>query len=287
MIATNREELAQRIYNGEHDRTAELYTLCSGIIAKAAHTFYRSKESRCITAGVTAEDLISEGYFALMDAVQAFSGGQNPKGYKFLAYLRYPLQNRFNALIGCRSKRQAYEPLNNALSLDLPPKGDTEGITLMDTITDEDSRTLYDGIADSLVLSEVFPAVCDVLKDKEQQRTVILKKYRDNKTHRQIAEETGLGVSAVNYYIAAARRELSQSRKLKQIYLDVIGCSWQRGGLGYFRNSHTSSVEWAVMELEKKRRRYEPKVKMTDKEKAWHEKADRIERELKQMLKDR
>ena len=251
-MTADRNELARRIYAGEAECIPLLYELCNGIIAKAAYSFYRNKESRCLAAGVTVEDLISVGYFALLEAVQAYN--KDTKGYQFITFLNYPLRNNFNILIGCRSKRQAYEPLNNALSLDMPYSEDTEDITLMDTIADETSKTLYDGVVNDLALSEVFPAVCEVLKDKEQQQTVILKKYRDNKTHRQIAEETGLELSVVKYCIAAARRELARSRKLQQIYFDVIGCSWQRSGLSYFRNSRSSSVEWAVMEIEKRKR---------------------------------
>ena len=43
-----------------------------------------------------------EGYFAFLDAVQAYSPAS---GYRFTTYLHYPLQNRINALLGVRTVR--------------------------------------------------------------------------------------------------------------------------------------------------------------------------------------
>lgn len=247
-MTADRNELARRIYNGEREQMPLLYELCSGIISKSAYSFYRERESRCDAAGVTVDDLISVGYFALLEAIEAYN--KDTRGYKFLAYLRYPLRNQFNALIGYRSARTAKEPLNNCISLDLPPNGDTENITLMDTIEDKKVAYIYDDLIDSIELKEVFPEAKRVLSDYPELYDILIKAYKEKMTVPQIAEAMGLTASQVSSNKAKARRQLWRSKKLKQLFYDMIGLSYSRSGLSYWKATHNSSVEWAAIKRE-------------------------------------
>lgn len=251
-MTADRNELARRIYAGERELLPLLYELCSGIINKQAFSFYRAKESRCLAAGVTVEDLISVGYFALLEAVKAYN--KDTKGYNFLAYLRYPLLNQFNTAIGYRTTRTAREPLNNAVSLNAPPRADIEDVTLLDIIEDKEGSGVYDDVVDSVALAEVFPEVKRVLQDHPKRYDVLVKAYKENKTVKQIAEELGMTVGLVNYNRAEARRRLWRSQKLKHIYVDVIGGQFAHSSLGYWKNTHNSAVEWAAMKRERLRR---------------------------------
>ena len=203
-MSVDRETLARA------GNIAELYILCEGIISKAAFRFYMMNESRCHAAGVELSDLKAEGYFAVLEAAEAYRR-QDGK-YKFLTYLNYPLRNRFNVLIGYRGKQRLYEPLNNSVSLDVPIKGDTEDITLLDTIEDKDGSGVYDEVADSLALSEVFPEVVRLLKDFPERYEILVKAYLENKTISRIAAETGLSASQVSTAKAEARRQLRRSK---------------------------------------------------------------------------
>ncbi len=247
-MTADRNGLARRIYAGETSLLPLLYELCSGIINKQAFSFYRAKESRCLAAGVTVDDLISVGYFALLEAVEAYNN--DTKGYNFLAYLRYPLLTQFNTAIGYRTTRAAREPLNNAVSLDQPPKGDIEDITLMDTIEDTESSGVYDEVIDGMALAEVFPEARRVLADYPERYAILVKYYEEQKPIKAIAEEMGMTVGQVNHAKLEARQQLYRSQKLKWIYADIIGASYKRSGLGYWKNTHNSSTEWAAMKRE-------------------------------------
>ena len=251
-MTADRNELARRIYAGESECIPLLYELCSGIIKKAAYTFYRKMESRCLAAGVAVEDLISTGYIALVEAIKAYN--HDTKGYKFLAYLRYPLLNQFNAAIGYRTKRTAREPLNNAVSLDQPPTGDTEDLTLLDCIVDSEGSGVYDELIDDMAMAEVFPEVRRILEDYPRRYDILVKHYKEGKPVKIIAEEMGLPVGLVSHDKAAALRQLYRSQKLKWIYADIIGESYKRSSFGYWKNTHTSATEWAAIKRERLRR---------------------------------
>ena len=105
------EELAVIIKQGNTQLMERLYLQNKGVIYQYAYWYYTKYRARCDSSGVVMDDLIQEGYFALCDTVQAY---KPESGYKFLAFIKYPIQNRFNALVGYRVKKDLQEPINNA-----------------------------------------------------------------------------------------------------------------------------------------------------------------------------
>ena len=102
------EELAVIIKQGNTQLMERLYLQNKGVIYQYAYWYYTKYRTRCDSSGIVMDDLIQEGYFALCDAVQAY---KPESGYKFLTFIKYPIQNRFNALVGYRVKKDLQEPI--------------------------------------------------------------------------------------------------------------------------------------------------------------------------------
>lgn len=239
------EELAQCVYRGQNSLVSALYDNCYGIILNYINSSYRRHFERYRACGIEREDLFSECYFVLLDAVKAYC--EQTTEYKFVTFLKYPMKNRFNALLGYRTDKT--EPLNQCSSLDMPLPG-TEDLTFGDTIEDKDNPN-EDDITGRIALGGVFPAVRDIVTPC--QYDVLERQYRHNSTFDEIACVTGLTVQDVKREKRKALDKLRKSRNkdLKAMYDDIIGSTYNHSSLKNFRRTWTSAPEWAVIQMDK------------------------------------
>ena len=124
-IGMSNEELTISIQSGDDTLFPQLWEQTRRFIYQAANRYYIRYEGRCIACGLTIEDLQQEAYFALMDAVRAWTP---ESGYKLLTYLNYPLKNCFNGLCGLRVRKR--DALDRCSSLDAPVGDDDSTFTL-------------------------------------------------------------------------------------------------------------------------------------------------------------
>lgn len=117
------EELAAAVQAGRAGY-GELWEQVSRFVRQQAHKYYTLHAGTCLHAGVEPDDLIQCGFLALRDAVQAF---EPERGYTLLAYMKYPLQNRFREACGIRTSKR--DPLLSCASLDAP--AGEEGVTTL------------------------------------------------------------------------------------------------------------------------------------------------------------
>lgn len=99
------EELAVKIQAGELNYLPELWAQTKKWIAASYKRMLRNStasQDRFIRAGVTLDDLQQEGYFALLEAVDAY---KPDAGYQFITYLRYPIMNRYFSAIGLKTAK--------------------------------------------------------------------------------------------------------------------------------------------------------------------------------------
>lgn len=242
------EELAIHIADGNRELIGELYQRNYGVLYKLAYRYYTLYSDRCISAGVTLEDMMSECYFAVYTAAKSYAKGK--REYKFTSYLKYATLQYFQQMAGTRTEKQRNEPLNSCKSLDVPIEG-TEDLTLADTIEDIDAAEKADDLIDSLAYGEVFPEVKRVLADEPEQYDTIYAIYHDNISPSEWARMKGVPLQAIRSQREKAFRELrkeDRSAYLRSLYEDIISSSYRKGGLKAFRNSWTSSVEWAVLQ---------------------------------------
>lgn len=244
------EELAIHIADGNKELIGELYQRNYGVLYKLAYRYYTLYSDRCISAGVTLDDMLNECYFAVYTAAKSYAKGK--REYKFVSYLRYATLQYFQQMAGTRTERQRKEPLNSCKSLDVPIEG-TEGLTLADTIEDSDAAEKADALIDRLAYGEVFPEVKRVLADEPEQYNTIYAIYHDNISASEWARIQELPLKDIRNQRDKAFRELrkpSKSKYLHSLYKDIISSSYNKGGFNAFKNTHTSSVEWAVMKAD-------------------------------------
>ena len=183
------EELAKEIQQGRTALIETLWAQCYGFIKQQAIKWGRAWERR---KDFDTEDLIQSGYFAICSAVEGFT----PERGSFTTYLAFCLKQEFAKVVGCRTAAQLKEPIHNCVSFDDPVGGDTDGLTVGDTVGAEcvELEAMEDRIYQEQLSSLVFEAVD---KLPAQQRIAIKKHYLQDWTFSAIAEELRVSNSRV------------------------------------------------------------------------------------------
>ncbi|MBS6475773.1 MAG: sigma-70 family RNA polymerase sigma factor [Clostridiales bacterium] len=242
------ETLAFEAQNGDMEAMHALYANVKKRISLKANKFFVEHARRCAHAGVTRADLEQEGYFAFVQAVNAY---EPESEYKFASYLHYPLLTAFYAVCGMRTRRMYNEPLNNAVSLDTPIGDGEDGLTLYDIIPDDTTYTAEQVAEDydRAVMRQDIETAIDKLP--YHAAYVIRHKYLYGQTVMEIAKQRGVSWQAASYSRIKGMTALRQNEHLRLRYFDdVISRHAYNGGVGSFNHTWTSSTERAAMKLE-------------------------------------
>ena len=245
------EELAKRIQDGETALMPQLWEQVYKLVYHCANGYYNRQKKRCDASGVMIADLIQEGYFAVLDAVKAYDPAS---GYKFTAYLNYPLKNRFNEIAGGRGSKK--EPLNYSISLDAPLGEDMDSLTLGDMVADENAETDFEAAEDNIINAQLKAALDDCLATlPKDEQSVITRHYYDGQTLTSIAKQSGNTYNRTLSLREKALKNLrrpANKRRIRSVFeFEIIeSISFHAGGLKKFRNTWTSSVEAAVLRME-------------------------------------
>ncbi len=239
------EELALLIQQGQRAYIPVLYSQVEKFIRAKANSFYRNAGIKCSRCGVELDDLIQEGYFAMLDAVK----GYKPESeYKFLTYIDYPFMNRYNALTGNRTSRTKNEPLNSAKSLDEPLGAENDTFTLADTITDENSTAPFDEVLQNDYLRALHIALEKGMEQMiSEQRAAIQCRYYEGRTLQDTGELIGCSREQTRQHEAKALRVFRKpkiARTLRPFLYDEMESYSLRGtGIQTFKNTGASSTE--------------------------------------------
>ncbi len=248
MSMTN-EELALRAREGDSQSCALLWQNIRPLICKLVFARYIQNTERCKRYGVEPEDLIQEGFFAMLEAVRAYDP---EKGFKFASYLNFPVMNRFNEAVGIRRHKQ--DPIDNCTSLDCAlPEGDS---TVGDFVPDEASVQAFDNSERELALDQLKSTLEYVL-GRIEGGDIIKARYLDEKTYERIGEQFGISCETVR---RREKKALEQIRAdgadlLKPFYDELIGAfAYRSTGLSSFRNQCGSNIELTVERMERVKR---------------------------------
>ncbi|MGN0618477.1 MAG: sigma-70 family RNA polymerase sigma factor [Ruminiclostridium sp.] len=214
------EKLALLIAEGENDELIPLlWEKTRKLFRLWADNFYNRNKARCDLCGVTNDDLRQEGFFALLEAVKAYSNRPaEQKELKFSSFCHYPFKNRAAALIG-RTKRQRNDPLNNSISLDqsIPGADETDAASLSDFLPDETAEQPFRAIENESFSAEVRRTVRQELSGSTALR-IVEKRYCGGETYAQIAKDLDLTRSRIHQITDNALRRLRKSRPLQAHY---------------------------------------------------------------------
>ena len=195
-------------------------------------------------------------YLALCEAVERFV----PDGeYKFTSYLGNCLKTAFSEAGGYRSKRQYYDPLHNCASLDTPLGDDPDGDTLGDLQADP-----VDAFADAdrrIWLEQLHKALDNAMDDlPARQAETLRRRFWDNRTLKEIAEEDHIAVENVRQREKKAVRMIRDRRRRYHLdefaeeyqkYIDERTPWYLQVGASTFSNTHSSAVEELAVRRER------------------------------------
>lgn len=236
------EELVLSIRQGDKSLIPELWEQVQKLIISFAWKYYIKYESMCSAAGITAEDLIQEGYFALLDAVTAWTPESN---CVFNTFLNYPIKNRFNAACGIRGSGRNL--LNESISLETPIGVDE--LTLGDTIEVVESG--FEGVEQSTYLTALHNDLESAFKQLSlNQERVIKSFYYYQNSMQNTEKQLCLPTGSAQPLHAAALRKLRQSRYIMSYREDIIYTYAFRSSLNSFKDTGISSTERAVEALD-------------------------------------
>lgn len=200
------EELAELIQRTDSkEAKAILWEQNRGLICRFAKAYFK----RYGSVAYTVEDLIQQGYFALLYAVKSY---KRDRGYLFTSYLKYAYKNSIRGLVDT----------DTHLSLDVSTAGtggDEKEVALIDTIPDD---TALDELEQAINLTADQQAVYTALSRlPTPQRSLIVDLYYRDETLTSIAKREARTVEAIRSRRERAFERLRKDRDLVALYKDM------------------------------------------------------------------
>ena len=132
--------IAAAVQNGELD-VLTLWAAVRGYAYRKARRWAAALEHR---SGQNVDDLMQEAFLAMLRAVELW---ERYKGMGFIGVYELALRDGFSRACGCRTKREAEDPLRSSVSLDAPVGEDGEEAgTLGSLVPDESAERPFLGI---------------------------------------------------------------------------------------------------------------------------------------------
>lgn len=182
-IAMTNEGLARRIQQGERDLLLQLWEQVQRYAHDRAYKWFRATNGR---GGQTVQDLEQEAFLALLEALEGWTETAGP----FLPWYSLRLKAAFTAATAQRTQRDRFDPLESALSLDVPLlDGEDDLFTLADVVADPRAEQDMEAVAERDLQAGVRRVVDSL---PAEQRRVILLRYFHDMTREQTAQRLHL-----------------------------------------------------------------------------------------------
>ena len=238
------EELVSLIQSGERDKLPELWEQVERFVAQQARRRHLLSGG---AGGVEVEDLYQSGYIALVAAADTY----NPAaGRAFIGWLALVLKTVFAEAGGCRSIKQARDPLRHAGSLDVPASEDSD-TTIGDLIADPGAARNFQDAEDRLYLEQLHNALEKALDElPDRQGDTLRRRFYQNRSLEEIAAAEGISGEAVRQWQMKGLRELRKQQELQR-FVEERTPYYLRVGVSDFQRTGESAVERIVFRREK------------------------------------
>lgn len=164
------EQLVELAQIGDRDALLQLWEGVKMLVWKLANKWAVYGGN-----GVETDDLLQEGFIAMLRALETYD---RCAGAKFSTFFVPVLKTQFTAATGQRTKRDREDPLQSAASLDAPLTADDEDFTLADTLEDPAAEDAFEDVAERDRLEHIRDILDEAIDRLEpNQREVIRKKY--------------------------------------------------------------------------------------------------------------
>ena len=253
--ATN-EALAALAAAGNTFALGQLWEVNKGFVRRQLWQWYEKNKPVADNAGLSFEDLVQEGYFAVDYAAKHY----DPERGSFTTVLSYALMHQIRSATcgehyriietseGKRVQASA-NPLNNCTSLDATLDSEDDGSsTLGDLQPDPAAAQAFQTAEDDLYTEELHAALEEALnKLTPRQADIIRRHYFGGKSFAEIAREDGTSTVAPRNHEVSAFIALRQNPALARWHDDIISTkSWSGTGFGVW--NHRGSVEERTVE---------------------------------------
>lgn len=240
------EELAVAIRNGRTELTSQLWENVRRFVHSRARNVMQHIPP---SYGVTEEDLVQSGYFALCSAIEKY----DPEQGSFLTVLSFYLKNEFAAAGGYAKNP---DPITSAVSLDAPTNGDEDNDPLVDFVASQrpDGGDDYTDVDDRMFTQQLHEALeQEISKLPPKQQTVIRGRYWAGRTFADIARQEGVSTAAMQSREKEGLRRMrysSTAGNLRQ-YIDLHTDYYRLVSVSSYQRGAASPVEQLVLRREK------------------------------------
>lgn len=243
----------------------QLWEVNKSFVRRQLWQWYEKNKPVADNAGLSFEDLVQEGYFAVNYAAKHYRAEQG----SFTTYLSYALLKQIRTatcgeharVIATKDGRRvavSANPLNDCTSLDAPLDGEDKGSsTKGETIEDPAATQAFQTAEDDLYTEELHNALEEALSHlTAKQADVVRRHYFEGQTLKEISQEDGTALNAARNREQAAFIALSRNPKLQRWRDEIISTrAWSGTGFGAW--NHRGSVEERTVEyLEEKEERF-------------------------------
>lgn len=243
------EELAVLIRAGQTEYIAQLWRQVARFIEVRAGQYldrwpdhYRQLQG----------DMVNEAYFYFLKAID----GYDQERGSFTTYLSWHIRNAFTDVLQGRGERLKNEPLNHAVSIDIPLE-DTDDLTLTETLIDETSEATMRRIEDADFWKSVGRFLEDAFDQiRDSVGAEIVRYMYHNDCTVKAASIALYGVVPVPYeHYRKAMRQIRAYMKRRAVRqqmalsgLDDYLCYYSNSLNAYKRRVFTSRVEQIAVE---------------------------------------
>lgn len=239
----------------------QLWEVNKGFVRRQLWQWYEKNQTVADSAGLSFEDLVQEGYFAVDYAAKHYSAEQG----NFTTYLSYALLKQIRtATCGEHTRGVTTDdgrrvavsanPLNECSSLDIRLDESDEGSsTKGETIEDPAATQAFQTAEDDLYTEELHNALEEALSHlAAKQADVVRRHYFEGQTLKEISQEDGTTLNAARNREQAAFIALRRNLKLQRWRDDVITTRAWRGTGWNAWNRYGSVQERTAEYLEEK-----------------------------------
>lgn len=234
----------------------QLWEVNKSFVRRQLWQWYEKNKPVADNAGLSFEDLVQEGYFAVNYAAKHYSAEQG----SFTTYLSYALLKQIRTatcgeharVIATKDGRRvavSANPLNECSSLDVRLDETDEGSsTKGETIEDPAATQAFQTAEDDLYTEELHNALEEALSHlAAKQADVVRRHYFEGQTLKEISQEDGTTLNAARNREQAAFIALSRNPKLQRWRDEIISTrAWSGTGFGAW--NHRGSVEERTVE---------------------------------------
>lgn len=246
------ELLAEAAQDGNKKALQELWRQTENFFLLQARLWFEKNPNLCRRAGVTAEDLQQESFFAFLDSVNYYD---KKRVYKFLTYAKFPLRNRFKEACGLRTKAQEQLPLNRCISLSAPT-GDSEEDGTLEEIIESPQAAEEAREAEERIYTEQLRTVLeDCLAEIPENLSQIIRcRYYEGLTLEETGKWLGITLNKTRQKEHDGLRKLRTGKnytRLKPWQQDIIDSYAYQSSFTSWKYTGDSSTERAVLKLDR------------------------------------